>query len=361
MAQEPYTPEDQGTASASPSPSPSQPVYVLIDHQLDAKYIEQIEAASPDVRVLTTFPNTGVADPMRGAENARRFEGKQLDEVLGQAEVLFAFGFPVEWLHRAPRLKWVQLASAGSDQMQRAGIFDLRPDLILTTCSGVHAVPISEHIVGMLLYFARSFQVAVRNQPGHKWERYQASEAAGRTVCFIGYGPIAQRAAFLCKTLGMKVLIVRASITEEQPGSEHVDRYYPGSMLDRALAQSDYIVVAAPRTPATEGMIGREQFASVKDGAVLINISRGALVDEDAMIEALREGKLGGAGLDVFREEPLHGSSPLWDMPNVLVTPHVSGSSPHYNERATAIFADNLGRYTRGEPLRNMVIKERGY
>lgn len=361
MAPEPYTPEDQGTASAPASASPSRPVYVLIDHLLDAQYIEQIEAAGPNVRVLTTFPNTGVADPMRDGQNARRLEGEALDEVLGQAEVLFAFGFPVEWLHRAPRLKWVQLASAGSDQMQRAGIFDLRPDLMLTTSSGVHAVPISEHIVGMLLYFARGFQVAVRNQPGHKWERYQANEAAGRTVCFIGYGPIARRAAFLCKTFGMQVLVVRASITEEQPGNEHVDRYYPRAMLGRALAQSDYIVVAAPRTPATEGMISREQIASAKDGAVLINISRGALVDEDAMIEALQNGKLGGAGLDVFREEPLPPGSPLWDMPNVLITPHVSGSSPHYNERATAIFADNLGRYTRNEPLRNMVIKERGY
>ncbi|HEX8228864.1 MAG TPA: D-2-hydroxyacid dehydrogenase [Chloroflexia bacterium] len=359
MALEPYTPEDQGTDPASAASS--QPVYVLIDHQLDAKYIEQIEAAAPNVRVLTTFPNTGVADPMRGDANARRFEGEQLDELLAQAEVLFAFGFPVEWVQKAPRLKWVQLASAGSDQMQRAGIFDLRPDLILTTSSGVHEVPISEHIVGMLLYFARRFQVAVRNQPTHTWQRYQASEAAGRTVCFVGYGPIARRAAFLCKTLGMNVLVVRASITEEQPGTEHVDRYYPGAMLNRALSQSDYIVVAAPRTSATEGMIGREQFAAMKAGAVLINISRGALVDEDAMIEALREGKLGGAGLDVFREEPLPPNSPLWDMPNVLVTPHVSGSSPHYNERATAIFADNLSRYTRGDPLRNRVIKERGY
>jgi phosphoglycerate dehydrogenase-like enzyme len=245
--------------------------------------------------------------------------------------------------------------------MQRAGIFDLRPDLILTTASGVHEVPISEHIVGMLLYFARRFQVAVRNQPAHNWERYQADEAEGRTVCFVGYGPIARRAAFLCKTLGMNVLVVRASISEEQPGAEHVDRYYPGAMLDRALSQSDYVVIAAPRTPATEGMMGREQFAAMKEGAVLINISRGALVDEDAMIEALQAEKLGGAGLDVFKEEPLPADSPLWDMPNVLITPHVSGSSPHYNERATTIFADNLSRYTRGEPLRNRVIKERGY
>lgn len=359
MALEPYTPEDQGTTSAAASPS--QPTHVLIDHQLDAKYIERIAAAGQDVRVLTTFPNTGAVGPVTGEQNARRFEGEQLDEVLGQAEVLFAFNFPVEWLSRAPHLKWVQLASAGSDHMQRAGIFDLRPDLILTTCSGVHEVPISEHIVGMVLYFARRFQVAVRNQPGHAWQRYQADEASGKTVCFIGYGPIARRAAFLCNALGMRVQVVRASIAEEQPGAEHVDRYYPGAMLNQALSQSDYIVVAAPRTPATEGMIGREQFAAMKEGAVLINISRGALVDEDAMIEALREGKLGGAGLDVFREEPLQERSPLWDMPNVLVTPHVSGSSPHYNERATSIFADNLSRYTRGEPLRNLVIKERGY
>lgn len=356
MAPEPFTPDDRGAASHS-----TQPLYVLIDDLLGAEYVRRIEAVDPSVRPIFTYDYTGAGDDMKGLENPGRFEGVRLDELLAMSEVLFCFNFPVEWLEKAPLLKWVQLASAGSDHVQRAGAFDIRPDLILTTSSGVHEVPISEHIVAMLLHFARRFQVAVRNQPSHTWQRYQANEAHGKTACFIGYGPIARRAAMLCKALGMNVLVVRASIAEEQAGSEYADRYYPGSMLNQALAQSDFIIVAAPRTAATERMVGQAQFAAMKEGAVLINISRGALVDEDAMVEALQEGKLGGAGLDVFREEPLPESSPLWDLPNVLVTPHVSGSSPHYYERASAIFADNLSRYIKGEPLRNRVLRERGY
>lgn len=356
MAPEPYTPEDRGAASHS-----SQPLYVLIDDLLGDAYVKQLEAVDSSVRPIFTYDYSGIAYDANGLENPGRFQGERLEEVLAMSEVLFCFNFPVEWLDKAPRLKWVQLASAGSDHAQRAGAFDIRPDLILTTSSGVHEVPISEHIIAMLLHFARKFPVAVRNQPSHTWQRYQANEAHGKTACFIGYGPIARRAAMLCKALGMNVLVVRASINKEQAGSEYADRYYPGSMLNHALAQSDYIIVAAPRTAATEGIVGRAQFAAMKEGAVVINISRGALVDEDAMIEALQNGRLAGAGLDVFREEPLPESSPLWDLPNVLITPHVSGSSPYYYERATAIFADNLSRYIKGEPLRNRVIRERGY
>jgi phosphoglycerate dehydrogenase-like enzyme len=175
----------------------------------------------------------------------------------------------------------------------------------------------------MLLYFSRRFYKAVRNQAIHKWERFELDEANGKTVCLVGYGPIARRAAALCRALGMRVLVVRGSLLKQQPGEEAVERFYPPADLDEALAESDYVVVAAPRTPQSEGMIGARQFEAMKPGAVLINISRGALVDEEALVRALRDGKLAGAGLDVFVQEPLPESSPLWDMPNVLVTPHI--------------------------------------
>jgi phosphoglycerate dehydrogenase-like enzyme len=278
-----------------------------------------------------------------------------------QAEVIFGFRFPVEWLDIARDLRWAQLASAGSDHMQRLGLRDRRPDLHLTTASGVHEIPITEHIVAMIHHFARGFHRAVRNQALGKWERFRADEALGKTVCMVGYGPIARRAATLCKALGMRVVAVRASIAEQQPGFEATERFYPPAELNDVLAESDYVVVAAPRTPLTEKMIGREQLEAMKATAVLINISRGALVDEAALIEALQEGKIAGAGLDVFEQEPLPESSPLWQMPNVLITPHVSGSNPHYDRRVTDLFLDNLTRYLRGEPLRNQVDLERGY
>jgi glyoxylate/hydroxypyruvate reductase len=334
---------------------------VLINFPLEAELARRIASVDPRVRVATTVePEHGDARPGAGG-GWKGVEGERLDALLSEADVLFTFGVPAEWLGKMPRLKWVQLASAGVDHLVRAGILRERPDLLVTTASGVHEVPISEHILGMILYFGRGFDRAVQNQRLHKWERYSLAEAYGKTVCLVGYGPIARRTASLCKMLGMRVLAVRASLAEPQVGSEAVERFYPVSGLEAALAESDYVVVAAPRTPRSEGMIGRAQFAAMKPGAVLVNISRGALVDEEALVEALREGRLAGAGLDVFAQEPLAESSPLWDMPNVLITPHTAGSNPHYNERATDLFCDNLARFLRGEPMRNLVNAERGY
>jgi phosphoglycerate dehydrogenase-like enzyme len=332
-------------------------VGVLINHPLEAAYVQSIEAVDPRVHALCMYK----PDEALAREEWPRAEGVELDALLAEAEVLFGFSFPVEWLDKMPRVKWVQLASAGSDYMLRAGLLDKRPDLLLTTASGVHEIPISEHIIGMILYFSRGFYRAVRNQALHKWERFTAGEAYGKMVCFVGYGPIARRASALCKSLGMRVIAVRASLVEQQPGFEAVERFYPLGDLNEALAQADYVVVAAPHTPRSEKMIGREQLAGMKPDATLINVSRGAVVDEAALVEALREGRLGGAGLDVFEQEPLPESSPLWDMPNVLVTPHVSGSNPNYNQRVTELFCDNLGRYLRGDTLRNLVDRERGY
>ncbi|MFL5733111.1 MAG: D-2-hydroxyacid dehydrogenase [Chloroflexia bacterium] len=336
---------------------PSHHFIVLLNLSLEPELTEQIASVDPRIQVFSTYK----AARLGSDEEPKRVEGPELDALLAQAEVLFSFGIPPEWLSKAPALRWVQLASAGSDQAFRTGIFRERPDLIVTTASGLHEVPISEHIVAMILHFSRGFHRAVRNQPMHKWERFSLDEAHGKTVCLIGYGPIARRAAGLCAALGMRVLAVRGSLLEQQPGQDGVERFYPPSYLDEALAESDYVVVAAPRTPQSEGMIGTRQFEAMKPGAVLINISRGALVDEEALVQALRSGKLAGAGLDVFTQEPLPESSPLWDLPNVLITPHNSGSNPHYNRRATNIFCDNLARFLRGEPMRNQVIAERGY
>jgi len=333
---------------------------VLINFTLADPYLEEIRAVSPRVEVMRAYESVAEEARARGNQESM-VEERALKEMVRRAEVLISFRFPIEWLDEAPNLKWVQLASAGSDHMQREGIFEKRPDLLLTTASGVHETPISEHIAAMILHFSRGLNIAVRNQPMHKWERYRADEAAGRTVCFVGYGPIARRAAQICKSLGMRVLAVRASIAEQQPGFEAVERFYPPAELNEVLAESDYVVVAAPRTPQTERMISTEQFEAIKEGAVLINISRGALVDEPALVEALRNGRLKGAGLDVFDPEPLPEASPLWDMPNVLITPHVSGSNPHYDRRVTDLFCDNLRRYLQGDPLRNLVIRERGY
>jgi phosphoglycerate dehydrogenase-like enzyme len=332
-------------------------VSVLISNSYAPQYIDAIAAVDQRLRVLPLYkPNDSP-----NSDDWPRAEGVELDALLSEAEVMLGFGVAAEWLDKMPRLKWLQLSSAGADRVIKAGLLDKMPDLLLTTASGIHEIPISEHILASILHFSRGFDRSVRNQPLHKWERLTAGEASGHTVCFIGYGPIARRAVILCKALGMKSVAVRASLLEQQPGFEAVERFYPLSDLNEAIAGADYVVVAAPHTPTSARMIGPEQFAAMKPGAVLVNISRGALVDEAALANALKEGKIAGAALDVFVQEPLPATSPLWDLPNVLITPHNAGSNPSYDRRVVELFCDNLGRYLRGGTLRNLVIKERGY
>jgi phosphoglycerate dehydrogenase-like enzyme len=332
-------------------------VSVLISNPYALPYVEAIAAVDPRVRVLPVYTPTGSPN----SDDWPKAEGAALDALLAEAEVILGWAPAAEWLDKMPHLKWLQLSSAGADRVIKAGLFDKRPDLLLTTASGVHEIPISEHILASILHFSRGFYKAVRNQPLHKWERFTAGEAEGHTVCFIGYGPIARRASALCKAVDMKAVAVRASLLEQQPGFEAIDRFYPLSDLNEAIAMADYVVVAAPHTPTSERMIGPAQFAAMKPTAVLVNISRGALVDEPAMIDALKEGRIAGAALDVFVQEPLPPASPLWDLPNVLITPHNAGSNPNYDKRVVELFCGNLGRYLRGETLKNLVIKERGY
>jgi phosphoglycerate dehydrogenase-like enzyme len=333
---------------------------VLVNFTLADEHLSEIGDVDPRVRVLRAYKEADPEARGRGDEGTA-LEGEALMAMVEEAEIIFGFRFPVEWLEDARKLKWVQLASAGSDHMLRLGLHERRPDLLLTTASGVHEIPISEHIVAMVLHFARGFHRAVRNQARGEWERFSVEEAHGKTACLIGYGPIARRAATLLEVLGMRVVAVRASIAEQQPGFEAIERFYPPEELNDVLAESDYVIIAAPRTPRTEGMVGAEQLRAMKKSAVLVNISRGALVDEPALIEALQSGEIAGAALDVFAQEPLPPESPLWGMPNVLITPHISGSNPHYDRRVTDLFVDNLKRYLGGEPLRNQVDMERGY
>jgi len=336
-------------------------INVLINFTLGERYVDLIRAASPRVRISQVYTQIAEGEGAPGPEDWHQREGDELNALLAEAEVLFTFRFPVAWIANAPNLRWIQLASAGSDFIQREGLFVQRPDMLLTTASGVHEVPISEHIIASILHFSRGFPRAVRNQAARNWERYQADEVQGRMVCFIGYGPIARKAAALCQALGMRVTAIRASIAEQQPGFEAVGRFYPPTELNQVLAEADYVVLAAPRTPQTENILSAAQFDAMKETAVLVNISRGALVDQPALIDALQEGKIGGAALDVFAEEPLPESSPIWEIPNVLVTPHIAGSNPHYDKRVTELFIDNLHRYLANEPLKNLVDKNRGY
>ncbi|MBF6614136.1 MAG: D-2-hydroxyacid dehydrogenase [Chloroflexi bacterium] len=361
MAGHPYTNDYHSSEGAGGQTSAPHIVSVLVNYFLLPEYLDQIRAVDSRLEIIALNNARSAQAKSDNPDDWRKLDDATLREALSRAEIIFGMGLPREWIRQTPELEWVQLASAGSDHVLRDGLLAQRPDVKLTTASGIHEVPISEHILAMILFFSRGFNEAVHNQEHHNWQRYTAGEAQGKTVTLVGYGPIARRTALLCKALGMKPLVVRASIKAQQPGDGTVDRFYPNADLNSVLSQSDYVVLAAPSTPRTQGLIGKEQLKAMKKEAVLVNISRGVLVDEAALIKALQEGEIGGAALDVFAEEPLPESSPLWDMPDVLITPHVSGTNPYYSRRVTDLFCDNLRRYLHGEPLRNLVERERGY
>lgn len=267
-------------------------------------------------------------------------------------------GWPAaDLLVSAPKLQWFQQWSAGSDWLTRHPEAAARPFRV-TNASGVHPIQIAEHTFAMMLAFVRKLHEGARNQAAHVWQP-PAGESLGelyqKRLLMIGLGAIGERIARVGNALGMRVWGMRRTVGEPPPGVEAV--YPPDRLLD-LLPECDFVVLAPPLTRETLRMIGEAELRAMKPGAFLVNVGRGKLIDEAALIRGLREGWLGGAGLDVFETEPLPADSPLWDMPNVIITAHYAGASPRYYERAMPIFLDNLRRYRDGEELRNLVDKQ---
>jgi phosphoglycerate dehydrogenase-like enzyme len=289
-------------------------------------------------------------------------------------EVLYTFYLPRQALDLAPRLRWIQLHSAGVDHLLDHPIF--HSEVVVTTTSGIHATPIAEYAFASIL--AHRWQVPrwthcqrEKEWPSGRWALYARPELRGSTLGIVGYGSIGREVGRLGQAFGMRVFALRRSAgrLEEgyavdytgDPKGAIPDRFYPAEALHEMLAECDYVVIALPLTASTFHVIGEAELRSMKPGAYLVNIARGPIVDETALIHALQEGWIGGAGLDVFEKEPLPSDSPLWDLPTALISPHVAGFSPRYDERATALLAQNLARYLAGEPLLNLVDKARGY
>ena len=276
-------------------------------------------------------------------------------------EVEIATGHvPPTLLARMPKLRWYQQWGAGADWLLRHPEIAAR-DFTLTNASGVHAIQISEHILALMLAFARHLPEAIRAQARGEWERQEREglfELAGKTMVLIGVGAIGGRTARLAAALDMRVIGVRRNAGEPAPG---VARMVGPDRLHEVLPVADFVVLTVPLTPETRHMIGERELRAMKPSAFIFNIGRGGTIDEDALIRALRAGWIAGAGLDVFEKEPLPADSPLWQMENVIITAHYSGATPHYSERALAIFLDNLRRYRAGEPLRNVVDRQLGY
>ncbi|MCS7173578.1 MAG: D-2-hydroxyacid dehydrogenase [Armatimonadetes bacterium] len=271
-----------------------------------------------------------------------------------EAEVWVGWDLPEEALERADRLRWVHSTAAGVENLlpKLAG-----RGLLLTNSRGIHAIPMAEHVLGCLLVFARNLHLAFRHQLHRRWQPEPGGELWGATVGILGLGAIGQEVARRCRAFGARIVGLRR-VPAPVPGVEEV---YGPEGLETVLRVSDYVVLALPLTPQTRGLLGARELGWMRPGAVLVNVGRGALVDERALVEALRAGRLRGAALDVFETEPLPPDHPLWDLPNVLITPHISGNSPRYMDRAIPLFCENLRRYLRGEGLRNVVDPELGY
>ncbi len=257
-------------------------------------------------------------------------------------------------------LRWIQQWGAGADWLLH-NPEAVQLDFVLTNASGVHAIPISEHILAMLLAFARGLPNAIRAQLEKQWKGPDDSEVfelAGKTLLLIGTGAIGARTARLAAAFDMQVFGIRRNPAETLEG---VKTMFAPNRLIELLPRADFVVLTVPLTAETTGMIGRRELGAMKPSAFIVNIGRGGTIEEQVLIEALREGWIAGAGLDVFEAEPLPEDSPLWSMQNVLITAHYAGITPQYHTRAMTIFLDNLRRYVAGQPLRNVVDKQQGY
>ncbi len=273
------------------------------------------------------------------------------------AEIMVGWNVPREAVQRAPHLRWLHSTGAGVDRLLFPEI--LGQEILVTTSSGIHHWLV-EHVLAVVLALSRRLHLAVRNQIQHRWERSprtMGDEIAGQTLGILGLGSIGTELASKAHALGMRVIGTKRTPTPIPA----VERVLPPDGLADVLREADAVVVALPLTAATRGLIGEPELRTMKPTAVLINIGRGPIVQERVLIQALQERWIAGAALDVFEQEPLPAESPLYDLENVIITPHVSGASPHYMDRAVPVFCENLAAYLQGRPLRNMVDKGRGY
>jgi D-2-hydroxyacid dehydrogenase (NADP+) len=269
----------------------------------------------------------------------------KVDPFIAEADVLLTFGpmMAEHVLEKARKLRWIQALGSGVD-----GITDrpsLRPDVLVTNLHGIHGAPVSEAALAAMLSLGRGLARNLRNQQQRKWERFPASLLKGKTVVIYGVGSIAAELAPKCKAFGMRVLGI-SSTTRTLPG---FDRILPRSELVAAASEVDYLVLLTPYSEATRGSVGGEVFAAMKPTAHLVNLARGGVVDEEALMAALTTRRIAGAALDVFSEEPLPESHPLWAMDNVLITPHQGGFYDEYVNEALPVIEHNLRKFLAGD------------
>ena len=321
---------------------------VHVASRLSEEHLDRIRGVSPSVR-LTYHPVSPYEPPA------------ELEAALSDVEVLFSHHARFA-MNAAPRLRWLQLPGDGVDHLRGAPVMQ---SSVTITNTRVFGIPITEYVFASIIAYYRRFpQMMVRFQQGrvwprNQWEEYAGEDLAGKVMAIIGYGAIGRRLARVAESFDVTVIATRRSVTSVV--REDRTEVHPAGHLREVLARADVVVVCLPLTDETEGAIGEAELRAMKPGSYLVNIGRGKVIDERALLSALNNKWIGGAGLDVHAQTPLPSDSPFFDLPNVILTPHMSGVSQGYFERVTELFCENLGRYLSGEPLINLVDKQKGY
>jgi phosphoglycerate dehydrogenase-like enzyme len=338
--------------------------------------LEQITVLSLVKFTKTHLDKLRAISPRLDVQQMANTPFNELPETLrNRVEILYGWGKPLYDAHLFPRLKWLQTHSAGIDFLLDKPIWQSK--VILSTMNGIHLVPMSEHALSMILAFRWRLPDMLRFQsraewPKGRWDIFSGPELRSSTLGIVGYGAIGRELARQAQGLGMRILAVNRSGQRRpyqvfnQPGlgdpqATIPETIYPTSSLLDMLPECDYVVVLAPLTHETRHLFGSAAFDRMKPSAFFFNLARGPLVDEAALIEALKEGQIAGAGLDAFEEEPLPSDDPLWHTKNVIISPHVSGFTLQYDDLASDLFAENLRRHLNGEPLLNLVDRQKGY
>lgn len=332
---------------------------ILICSYLEPRYIERIARASPDVQVhyrpdlipKPRYEADHIGFPMTRSTEQRR----EWNALMAQAEVLFDFDHTdvPGMLKHARRVRWIQASSAGIGQfVKRHRLYEL--PAVITTAAGVHAQPLTEFVFWGILTFVKNYPRARAQQQNRHWERFHNDDLEGKTLAIVGLGSIGREVARTAHHFGMRVLATKRDVSTFTPEELGVDGLYARHELHAMLAEADIVLLILPHTSETERLIDGAAFQAMKPGALLINIGRGASVDESALLAALTSGKLQGTVLDVALQEPLPKEHPLWQFDNVFIFPHSASTSKNENRRLVGLFLDNLTRYQSGQPLRNV-------
>lgn len=337
--------------------SDKEKINVVVAMDFSDEILAELREVSPRLNIERHFPDVK-------------------DEVLATTEILYTGRFFPD-PEQVPLLRWIQLHSAGMDGAIKNRVIQAE-DIVVTSTSGIHATQMANYCLMMILAFNYRLKQMLDHQAKAEWhprsaDMFKPRDLSAQTVGIVGYGSIGRELARLCSELGMTVLaskrnVMKTAETDEyseegtgDPQGEIPDRIYPAEAIQSLAKDCDYLVVTVPMTPSTSKMINKEVFDAMKETGILINVARGGVVDEKDLITAVSAGNMGGAALDVFEEEPLPSTSPLWNQDNVILTPHISGNSLNYHHKAANLFKENLKRYLENRPLLNQLNRKAGY